>query len=58
MEPLIAIIFAFFLFTRGFFAQPPEEPSVEKKLGEALIKYLDKGVKVRIEEDNSQRAAN
>jgi hypothetical protein len=44
--PLIAIGVAFYLFTKSFF-EKPEEVSVEKKLGEALIKYLEKGVRVR-----------
>ncbi|MGB3137726.1 MAG: hypothetical protein WBG38_06455 [Nodosilinea sp.] len=47
MEPLIAVGFAFYLFTKGFFAKGPDEPSEEKKLGEALIKYLEKGVKIK-----------
>lgn len=46
IEPLIAVGFAFFLFTKGFFDKP-EEVSVEKKLGDALIKYLEEGIRVR-----------
>lgn len=46
IEPLIAVGFAFFLFTKSFFDKP-EEVSVEKKLGDALIKYLEEGIRVR-----------
>lgn len=48
MEPLIAIGVVFYFFTRSFFVKPPEK-SEEEKLGEALVKYLEKGVKVRIQ---------
>lgn len=44
--PLIAVGFAFYLFTKSFFEKPKEE-SVEKKLGNALIKYLEEGVRVK-----------
>jgi hypothetical protein len=49
MEPLIAVGFAFYLFTKGFFAktESSEEPSKEKKLGEALTQYLGEGVKIK-----------
>ncbi len=46
IEALIAVGFSFFLFTKGFFDKP-KEVSVEKKLGDALIEYLEEGIRVR-----------
>jgi hypothetical protein len=46
IEALIAVGFSFFLFTKGFFDKP-KEVAVEKKLGDALIEYLEEGIRVR-----------
>ncbi len=46
--PLFVFILIFLLWTDSVFAKPKPKPkSVEESLGEALIKYLDKGVKIR-----------
>lgn len=48
LEPLIAIGVVFYFFTRSFLVKPPEKTkSEEENLGEALVKYLEKGIKVR-----------
>ena len=51
MEILIMLGVALYCFTRDLFSKPPPK-SAEEQLGEALTKYLSKGVKVRIETDD------
>lgn len=41
------------LFLMSISSEPEKEKSPEEKLGEAIAKYLDKGVKVRSEEKKS-----
>jgi hypothetical protein len=53
MEGLIVIGVLLYLFSKDVFSQSPPPPkSVEEQLGEAITKYLGKGVKVRIEKDD------
>lgn len=48
MEILIVLGVVLYFFTRDVFSKPPPK-SAEEQLGEAITKYLSKGIKVRIE---------
>jgi hypothetical protein len=46
IEAIITASIVLYFFTKAIFAKPPAK-SAEEQLGEALTKYLTKGVKVR-----------
>lgn len=50
MEMLITASIVLYFFSKGVFAKPKAK-SVEDQLGEAIAKYLAKGIKTRIEND-------
>jgi hypothetical protein len=51
IEPILMGGIVLYFFTRAIFAHPPRK-TVEEQLGEAVTKYLDTGVKVRIQKDD------
>lgn len=51
IEPILMGVIVLYFFTREIFARPPRK-SMEEQLGEALAKYLDTGVKIRVPKDD------
>ncbi|MEM1251584.1 MAG: hypothetical protein AAGI69_04060 [Cyanobacteria bacterium P01_H01_bin.21] len=47
MEPILMGAIVLFFFTRSVFYQKPSKPDKAKDLGNALVDYLEYGVKVR-----------
>jgi CRISPR/Cas system-associated protein Csx1 len=44
------LVFILPLFLMSIFSEEKKDPTPEQKLGEALAKYLEKGVKIRSED--------